>query len=124
MKDRPAPSYGAVYVPPHQRLRSGITSTHSHSLVSSLSHFQTEKQLNTKTNINSNIDRTNNKYNNFSINDNIKKNLQYNSAYSDGVSDEDSDRELETSFQPVSVRLKKAFEFYEKFRVGDIFGRL
>ncbi|KAJ4709838.1 putative ATP-dependent RNA helicase [Melia azedarach] len=100
MKDRPAPSYGAVYVPPHQRLRSGITSTHSHSLVSSLSHFQTEKQLNTKTNINSNIDRTNNKYNNFSINDNIKKNLQYNSAYSDGVSDEDSDRELETSVQP------------------------
>lgn len=113
MKDRPPPSYGAVYVPPHHRLRSVVTATPYCSSISPkaspLSHLQTEKrQLNSKTKSKNNNNygsnhKDDNKYNNCGSNDNSKKNLQRNSAYSDVLSEEGSDREPESMLQPVSV---------------------
>ncbi|KAL9453325.1 hypothetical protein AB3S75_009013 [Citrus x aurantiifolia] len=112
MKDRPPPSYGAVYVPPHHRLRSVVTSTPYCSSISPkaspLSHLQTEKrQLNSKTKSKNNNNygsnhKDDNKYNNCVSNDNSKKNLQHNSAYSDVLSEEGSDREPESMLQPGS----------------------
>lgn len=92
MKDRPPPSYGAVYVPPHQRLRSVIASRAS---IPSLPHLPALQQQN-----NNNFSNNHNK----NINDDNKKRLKYNSssAYS-GVSEEGSDRELDTWLLPVSV---------------------
>ncbi|KAH9794928.1 DExH-box ATP-dependent RNA helicase DExH5 [Citrus sinensis] len=112
MKDRPPPSYGAVYVPPHHRLRSVVTATPYCSSISPkaspLSHLQTEKQqLNSKTKSKNNNNygsnhKDDNKYNNCGSNDNSKKNLQHNSAYSDVLSEEGSDREPESMLQPGS----------------------
>lgn len=112
MKDRPPPSYGAVYVPPHHRLRSVVTATPYCSSInpdaSPLSHLQTKKQqLNSKTKSKNNNNygsnhKDDNKYNNCGSNDNSKKNLQHNSAYSDVLSEEGSDREPESMLQPGS----------------------
>lgn len=112
MKDRPPPSYGAVYVPPHHRLRSVVTATPYCSSISPdaspLSHLQTKKQqLNSKTKSKNNNNygsnhKDDNKYNNCGSNDNSKKNLQRNSAYSDVLSEEGSDREPESMLQPGS----------------------
>ncbi|KAH9746573.1 DExH-box ATP-dependent RNA helicase DExH5 [Citrus sinensis] len=112
MKDRPPPSYGAVYVPPHHRPRSVVTATPYCSSISPdaspLSHLQTKKQqLNSKTKSKNNNNygsnhKDDNKYNNCGSNDNSKKNLQHNSAYSDVLSEEGSDREPESMLQPVS----------------------
>lgn len=113
MKDRPPPSYGAVYVPPHHRLRSVVTATPYCSSISPdaspLSHLQTKKQqLNSKTKSKNNNNygsnhKDDNKYNNCVSKDNSKKNLEHNSAYSDVLSEEGSDREPESMLQPVSV---------------------
>ncbi|KAK3189435.1 hypothetical protein Dsin_028996 [Dipteronia sinensis] len=104
MKDRPPSSYGAVYIPPHHRLRSVFTAPNpassNNSLnsvlnpkVSSLPHSH-HPQLNHSYNI------FNNKNNDTVTN---KKNLQFDSAYDDGVSEEGSDRELDSSpLQPGS----------------------
>ncbi|XP_024950976.1 DExH-box ATP-dependent RNA helicase DExH5, mitochondrial isoform X2 [Citrus sinensis] len=112
MKDRPPPSYGAVYVPPHHRPRSVVTATPYCSSISPdaspLSHLQTKKQqLNSKTKSKNNNNygsnhKDDNKYNNCGSNDNSKKNLQHNSAYSDVLSEEGSDREPESMLQPGS----------------------
>ncbi|KAK9223145.1 hypothetical protein WN944_011587 [Citrus x changshan-huyou] len=112
MKDRPPPSYGAVYVPPHHRLRSVVTATPYCSSISPkaspLSHLQTEKrQLNSKTKSKNNNNygsnhKDDNKYNNCVSKDNSKKNLEHNSAYSDVLSEEGSDREPESMLQPGS----------------------
>lgn len=112
MKDRPPPSYGAVYVPPHHRLRSVVTATPYCSSInpdaSPLSHLQTKKQqLNSKTKSKNNNNygsnhKDDNKYNNCGSNDNSKKNFQHNSAYSDVLSEEGSDREPESMLQPGS----------------------
>lgn len=112
MKDRPPPSYGAVYVPPHHRPRSVVTATPYCSSInpdaSPLSHLQTKKQqLNSKTKSKNNNNygsnhKDDNKYNNCGSNDNSKKNFQHNSAYSDVLSEEGSDREPESMLQPGS----------------------
>lgn len=98
MKDRPPSSYGAVYVPPHHRLRSVITSPNYNSAASigsklrenqsaalnrrstngTLTYYQTQQQEQLQ-----------------------KPKLQHNSAYDDGVSEEGSDREVELPSRPV-----------------------
>ncbi|XP_028757823.1 DExH-box ATP-dependent RNA helicase DExH5, mitochondrial isoform X2 [Neltuma alba] len=108
MKDRPPPSsYGSVYIPPHQRLRSVVTSAGYNSPASvdsklresegavlnprvtnasataTLPHLQTKLQEQVP----------------------AKSNSRYVSAYDDGISEEGSDRELETFSQPKFVML-------------------
>ncbi|XP_031265566.1 DExH-box ATP-dependent RNA helicase DExH5, mitochondrial isoform X3 [Pistacia vera] len=95
MKDRPPRSYGAVYVPPHHRLRSVIASRAS---IPSLPHSPTLKNQQQQNNNNNN---NNNSHHDKNNNDN-NRSLKYNSvsAYSDGVSKEGSDRELDTWLLP------------------------
>ncbi|KAL5830491.1 hypothetical protein ACOSQ3_019959 [Xanthoceras sorbifolium] len=103
MKDRPPSSYGAVYIPPHHRLRSLVTATPNNGQnsalnprVSSLPHSHIRQ-------LNDNHDNYNNNNCNNKSSDSVnnKKNSQYNSAYDDGVSEEGSDLELDvSSLQP------------------------
>ncbi|XP_048318290.1 DExH-box ATP-dependent RNA helicase DExH5, mitochondrial [Ziziphus jujuba] len=100
MKDRPPPSYGAVYVPPHHRLRSVITSpnyTSSAALVDSRlreNHHQSAV-LNPRS---SSVHLSNLK--NQQEEQFQKQTFHYNSAYDDGLSEEGSDREFDSSSHP------------------------
>ncbi|KAK4842427.1 hypothetical protein QYF36_021432 [Acer negundo] len=104
MKDRPPSSYGAVYIPPHHRLRSVFTSPNPASSNNSLNSVLNPKVSSLP---HSHHPQLNHSYNNCNNenNDTVtnKKNLHFDSAYDDGVSEEGSDRELDTSsLQPGS----------------------
>ncbi|KAJ1382927.1 P-loop containing nucleoside triphosphate hydrolase [Sesbania bispinosa] len=86
MKDRPSlSSYGAIYVPPHHRLRSTVTSANHNS-----SHAPASVKL-----------RENHKPSATTLQTPLpeqlpnKRNSRYVSAYDDGVSEEGSDRDFE-----------------------------
>ncbi|XP_054809447.1 DExH-box ATP-dependent RNA helicase DExH5, mitochondrial isoform X2 [Prosopis cineraria] len=118
MKDRPPPSsYGSVYIPPHQRLRSVVTSAGyissapvdfklhgsegavinpigiNASATATLPHSQTKLQEQAP----------------------CKLNSRCVSAYDDGISEEGSDRELETSSQPSASPNDNTDEWKQKF---------
>ncbi|KAK1553100.1 hypothetical protein Q3G72_028861 [Acer saccharum] len=104
MKDRPPSSYGAVYIPPHHRLRSVFTAPNPASSNNSLNSVLNPKVSSLP---HSHHPQLNHSYNNCNNenNDTVtnNKNLQFDSAYDDGVSEEGSDRELDTSsLQPGS----------------------
>lgn len=90
MKDRPRPSsYGSVYIPPHHRLRSVITSSASSPNISSPP--VTSKTLNVDQNSFGNS-KVQNTYSSYLPNQHQKK--------VDEVSEEGSDRELDFSGNP------------------------
>ncbi|KAK0574066.1 hypothetical protein LWI29_017718 [Acer saccharum] len=104
MKDRPPSSYGAVYIPPHHRLRSVFTAPNPASSNNGLNSVLNPKVSSLP---HSHHPQLNHSYNNCNNenNDTVtnNKNLQFDSAYDDGVSEEGSDRELDTSsLQPGS----------------------
>lgn len=100
MKDRPPSSYGAVYVPPHHRLRSVITSP---NYTSSGALVDTKLRENESAVLNPRSSSCNLPYFKNQQEEQFRKpNFQYNSAYDDGVSEEGSDREFDSSSHPVS----------------------
>ncbi|TXG57279.1 hypothetical protein EZV62_018592 [Acer yangbiense] len=104
MKDRPPSSYGAVYIPPHHRLRSVFTAPNPASSNNSLNSVLNPKVSSLPHSHHPQLNHSYNNYNNEN-NDTVtnNKNLQFDSAYDDGVSEEGSDRELDTSsLQPGS----------------------
>lgn len=101
MKDRPPSSYGAVYVPPHHRLRSVITSPNhtSAALIDSKLREAQSAVLNPRAGTLPHFQAQNNQQQ-----EQLHKgNSQYNSACDDRVSEEDSDREFESFSQPVRL---------------------
>ncbi|KAG8639165.1 DExH-box ATP-dependent RNA helicase DExH5, mitochondrial isoform X3 [Manihot esculenta] len=110
MKDRPPSSYGAVYVPPHQRLRSVINaSNYSSSSAVPASPFDSKVSKN-QSSVLSHIhssrvpyfqqqqekQRGNGVCDSNHVNNN-SNNHKFVSAYDDGISEEGSDREMECS---------------------------
>ncbi|XP_068333429.1 DExH-box ATP-dependent RNA helicase DExH5, mitochondrial-like isoform X2 [Pyrus communis] len=98
MKDRPPSSYGSVYVPPHHRLRSAITTpnyTSPTSVGSKLRDNQTAGALNQRSSTNGVLAYYQTQQQQFQ-----KPKLQHSSAYDDGVSEEGSDREAELLSHP------------------------
>ncbi|KAK2635298.1 hypothetical protein Ddye_030090 [Dipteronia dyeriana] len=117
MKDRPPSSYGAVYIPPHHRLRSVFTAPNPGSSNNGLNSVLNPK---VSSHPHSHHPQLNDSFNNFNNknNDTVtnKKNLQFDSAYDDGVSEEGSDRELDTSsLQPGSFPSDNMEEWSQKF---------
>ncbi|XP_012075701.1 DExH-box ATP-dependent RNA helicase DExH5, mitochondrial isoform X1 [Jatropha curcas] len=137
MKDRSPSSYGAVYVPPHQRLRSIIT-VQNYSSASSASpieckvpdnqtaaalnpiksspapHFQQQQQQQQQRR---NGFGDSNHFNN--NNDNVNNNSNNNnhkfiSAYDDGVSEEGSDREIESLMVPPGASFSDNIEEWKR----------
>ncbi|XP_059649653.1 DExH-box ATP-dependent RNA helicase DExH5, mitochondrial-like [Cornus florida] len=107
MKDRPPSSYGSVYVPPHHRLRSVITSSASPNLSSAPVDSKTVNNHNNKLG----NPKVNNPYPYMSHHQyqyqhqqhqqqQQKKNSQFDSAVSDDLSEEGSDREIEPFSHP------------------------
>ncbi|KAJ1380761.1 P-loop containing nucleoside triphosphate hydrolase [Sesbania bispinosa] len=86
MKDRPSlSSYGAIYVPPHHRLRSIVTSANHNSSHAPASVKLRENHKPTATTLQTPLpEQLPN-----------KRNSRYVSAYDDGVSEEGSDRDFE-----------------------------
>ncbi|XP_030496741.1 DExH-box ATP-dependent RNA helicase DExH5, mitochondrial isoform X1 [Cannabis sativa] len=93
MKDRPPPpSYGAVYVPPHHRLRSVITCP---NYTSSASFGSSNFKENQTAAITTGATYFQPQQDHFH-----KPNSPYISSYDDGVSEEGSDREFDSYSQP------------------------
>lgn len=100
MKDRPPSSYGAVYVPPHHRLRSVITSP-NYTSAASIASKQTAAAAAALNRVRTNGTRT---YYQTQQQEQLQKHkLQQNSAYDDGVSDDGSDRDFNMSSNPVRL---------------------
>ncbi|KAM5567831.1 DExH-box ATP-dependent RNA helicase DExH5, mitochondrial [Rosa sericea] len=102
MKDRPPSSYGAVYVPPHHRLRSVITSPNYTSAASIASKKPTAASL---SKARTNGARTYYQTQQHEVQEQLHKpKLRHDSAYDDGgcggVSDEGSDRDYNMSSNP------------------------
>ncbi|KAF7132356.1 hypothetical protein RHSIM_Rhsim09G0102200 [Rhododendron simsii] len=124
MKDRPPPSsYGAVYVPPHQRLRSVITSASSSSNTSSSAPAVDSKTVTTNSNSNSNSSSFSNPrggspnpssypylpHQQFQQQQQQKRNSQLDSyPY---LFEEGSDRDVEPSYDPVSLSRSLSLRF-------------
>lgn len=91
MKDRPSlSSHGTVYIPPHHRLRSVVTSANSPAPVAAkLRENLTPTPTTQQTPLPEQVPN--------------KRNSRYVSAYDDGVSEEGSDREFEAPSLPVSL---------------------
>lgn len=97
MKDRPPSSYGSVYVPPHHRLRSVITSPN----YTSAALVDSKLRENQSASLNPRSDSVTLPYFKTQQEDQFQKpNFQYSSAYD---SEEVSDREFESSSNPVSL---------------------
>ncbi|KAG6715156.1 hypothetical protein I3842_05G237000 [Carya illinoinensis] len=113
MKDRPPSSYGAVYVPPHHRLRSVITSPNhtSAALIDSKLREAQSAVLNPRAGTLPHFQAQNNQQQ-----EQLHKgNSQYNSACDDRVSEEDSDREFESFSQPGASHSNNVDEWRQKF---------
>ena len=98
MKDLPRPSsYGSVYVPPHHRLRSVITSSASSPDISSTSHAVVANNSFVNSSLSSNTNTLGNSYPYLPPNQQQQQQSQI-----DDVSKEVSYRELEPSIHTVS----------------------
>ncbi|KAM1608410.1 hypothetical protein EV1_020382 [Malus domestica] len=106
MKDRPPSSYGSVYVPPHHRLRSVISTpnyTSPASIGSKLRENQTAAAaLNRRSSTNGALAyyQTQQQQQLQQQEQFQKPKLQHTSAYDDSVSEEGSDREVELPSHP------------------------
>ncbi|XP_055961196.1 DExH-box ATP-dependent RNA helicase DExH5, mitochondrial isoform X2 [Mercurialis annua] len=100
MKDRPPSSYGAVYVPPHQRPRSGITTpsySESKKVVENRNpHYYQSAVLNLNHKNSYHLPYLQQK-NNGGSDDSNGNNYKFISAYDDGVYEEGINREMESS---------------------------
>ena len=102
MKDRPPPSsYGAIYIPPHHRLRSPVgaaTNYNSTTPVGSNLRDSGAPLLNPR------LATTTQPHSQTPIQKQLPKgSSHYVSAYDDGISEEGSDREFESATQPVRL---------------------
>lgn len=146
MKDRPPSSYGSVYIPPHHRLRSVISSSNNNASKTGADFSTSASVIQPKL-----IDRKNAPVlsardtaaaapppspspflqqpqqqqqqrtynsNNSSKNSN-NNNSQYNSAYDDGISEDGSDRELNLSLESVSSYVY--YYYYYEFEYIEVF---
>ncbi|GLT91891.1 hypothetical protein SLE2022_097530 [Rubroshorea leprosula] len=143
MKDRPPSSYGAVYVPPHHRLRSVNTvpnnsSNHSsaassiesklrgHQVAVSLnswngsppsvphSHQQQKQQSVQQPPLQRSSNNNNNNNNSNHKNNNNNSDLKYNSAYDDVISEDGSDHEPDSVVQQDTLCFASIDEWKQK----------
>ncbi|KAM1085267.1 hypothetical protein ACFX2B_010942 [Malus domestica] len=116
MKDRPPSSYGSVYVPPHHRPRSAITTpnyTSPTSVGAKLRDNQTAAALNQRS---STIGALANYQTQQQQQQHFQKpKLQHSSAYDDGVSEEGSDREVQLPSYPTQSPYASDNEWERKF---------
>ncbi|KAK6241891.1 Helicase [Theobroma cacao] len=144
MKDRPPSSYGSVYIPPHHRLRSVISSSNNNASKTGADFSTSASVIQPKL-----IDRKNAPVlsardtaaaapppspspflqqpqqqqqqrtynsNNSSKNSN-NNNSQYNSAYDDGISEDGSDRELNLSLESGTFSYANIDEWKRKLAI-------